>query len=584
MPWSTPGPWTSYAPRHAEPRYHVLRTPWRSAREVSHEVSLSLSLSLFVSVAVAGCSSSPERSGEERGPLSHVHVTGQPGDITQWETQSETVLSVQTFACPAQPCVMDLDCPCSHVCLGNPGGGPGNCSTAGSQPIVTVTDNDDTTETLQTYIVYSNTDRWIYRNASLMGWQVSDNGGQSFYWGGKVRPPTGWAVLWGDPALASSRADQSYVFLSNLAVPGSKFPGVGYIEGAITTGCNGGSCLGGACVARSVDAGHTFTLSASDCLTNQSHFYDGGSIETDNNGGVYAAWVDWDASKIDVWRATSLNGSFARLPDPFPGKTIQSHPRLVFEPLNQRLYLVAQADSLSQCSPNNAQEQCVNLYVTYWDLGSQAWGPAAYVAYGLNQLYWRFGPSPPRLVRGHPQFSIASAQASVLGDDAIRIAYTAVLSNGRHVIHISRCTWGSPAPSCLPTWEWQSDAYAGDHWNPVVSAQHGFPPVATEFVLSYTTSGTSTAPYGVGWAFGELVVTSGGIRFFIPQVPYDNYVVCPDIRGYWGDYDNLDVLFAGNQPGGKSTFIRAHTDSSAAACVQETYTSSPVHVSAITWP
>jgi hypothetical protein len=525
-----------------------------------------------------------DRFGVDRARTTHVQITGQSGSITEPDTQSETVLSVQTFGCPPQPCLFDTECPCSARCIVDPAGGSGYCSSAGSLPIVTVTDNDETTEEQGGYLVYTSSDRFIYPGASFMGWQVSDDGGGSFYYGGKLRPPAGWSVLWGDPAIASSRANQNFVFLSNIAVPASKFPSIGYIEGPITTGCLGTSCIGGACIARSVDAGHTFTLSAADCLTNQNHFYDGGAIETDNDGGVYAAWVDWDTNKIDVWRATTLTGSFAQLPNPFPGFVIQSHPRLVFEPLNQRLYLVAQADTVTTCWPGNPTEGCANIYITYWDLGSETWSPPGFVAYGLNQLNWNFGPAPQRRLRGAPEFSFASAQASMNGDDNIRIAYTYVLG-GRHVIHVSRCTWGQPgmAPLCVHTPEWGSDYYAGEHFNPVVSAQHGFPPIETEFVLSYTTSGTSTIPYGVGWAFGELAVTSGGIRFFVPQVPYDNYEVCPDNRGYWGDYDNMEVLYAGNL-GTKSTFIRAHTDSSSGVCTRQQYTSRPVHASAITWP
>jgi len=34
-----------------------------------------------------------------------------------------------------------------------------------------------------------------------MGWSYSDDAGAHWTYGGKVAPPNGWAVLWGDPAL-----------------------------------------------------------------------------------------------------------------------------------------------------------------------------------------------------------------------------------------------------------------------------------------------------------------------------------------------------------------------------------------------
>lgn len=499
--------------------------------------------------------------------LSSVLLSGQMGDITVPDTQTETIVSVQQFGCSPSPCTPP-------------------------PPVITVTDNDETTEEALGYIVYTSTDRFIYRGASYMGWQVSDDGIPTFRYGaaaGKPRPPTGWSVLWGDPALTSSRTDQRYAFISNLAVPDSKFPSAGYIQGPIN------NYLGGACIGRSVDAGRTFTLSAlsasaSDCVNFNSHFYDGGSMESDLSGQVYASWVDWTANQIDVWRATSLTGAFSPLPtQPFPGKTVQSHPRLMFEPITGRLYVMAQASDAShptfECGSSGGNvETCAALWLAYLDPRTQAWQPPVVVA--TDCLYMAFiAPQPgSRLFRTHPQFSFATSQASINGDDGIRVAYTTKVS-GRHVIHAVRCGNAADpwALNCTATPEWGGDFYAGEQWSPLVRAQYGFGPVLSEFMLSYSTTAQSEVPWGVGWTYGRMMVGGGGIRSYIETVAYKNYQICPDTRGYWGDYDDMQVLYAGNQSG-FSTYIRTHTDSSSGACAQQMYSAKPQHITAIVLP
>ena len=175
--------------------------------------------------------------------------------------------------------------------------------------IVVVTYNDDTNH--DPTITYGPNSRKIQSGASQMGWSYSKDNGQTWTYGGKVAPPKGWAVLWGDPAITVDNGAYSYVFMSNLAIPDSKMPAGGISGSVIVSGAD--SYIGGACIARSTDGGVTFK--SYQCVSNtaknsvpnseKGHFYDGGSMASSSAGEIYAAFVDVTTSQIDVWRSPS---------------------------------------------------------------------------------------------------------------------------------------------------------------------------------------------------------------------------------------------------------------------------------------
>jgi len=63
-----------------------------------------------------------------------------------------------------------------------------------------------------------------------------------------------------------------------------------------------------------------------------------------------------------------------------------------------------------------------------------------------------------------------------------------------------------------------------------------------------------------------------------------NVPVCPDFRGYWGDYDDMAIL--GVDAMGTTTFIRPHSSTSGSTygCLfRDTFTEIPLHVDANTF-
>ena len=444
---------------------------------------------------------------------------------------------------------------------------------ANGKNIIVVTYNDGTNsgQTIQ----YTATTRKVLPGASLMGWSYSTDTGQHWTYGGKLQPPNGWSVLWGDPASTTSDAAYRYVFLSNLAVPTSKMPPGGIDGSLIVTGAD--AYIGGACIARSTDGGVTFQIYQ--CVSNtaknnvpnseKGHFYDGGSMASSPQGEIYAAYVDVTTSKIDVWRSPSASGQFAPLPTPFPNLGIYSHPRLRVNKGDGALYVAAQSGSST-------------VYINRYLNGQ--WGNPVAASNGgtiYPQINFKSGLS----VRTGPQFSYDIGAASdENGSDAIRFLYT-VWDNGQKRYYVR----GSFCPLALPTcWdapEWGTTPgnlnTPGDQFNPNVKAWPGFfgvPPVWKAAFLDRDGSPADT----VTLEQGNLAYLPNGTRIHLPFDLIPDKPVCPDNRGYWGDYNDLE--FVGFDNNNNAQFMMALSDSSLGCDKREQYDSHNLHVRSVVFP
>src|SRR4030081_2986961 len=76
-------------------------------------------------------------------------------------------------------------------------------SFSGGVHRIVVAYNDETNS--QATIQYGPSTRQVLHGASLMGWSYSNDDGATWKYGGKLTPTAGWAVLWGDPGLTTSR-------------------------------------------------------------------------------------------------------------------------------------------------------------------------------------------------------------------------------------------------------------------------------------------------------------------------------------------------------------------------------------------
>ena len=456
-----------------------------------------------------------------------VDVTGSNGqDVTFQRDQSETAVNVSNVPGPKQ--------------------------------VITVTYNDDTGT--EKTIVYGSNTRHVTSGASSMGWSNSVDGGKTWNYGGKVAPPNGWPVLWGDPSLAADFLDQRYVFLANLAVPAAKMP-AGGIDGPLN------SYLGGACIARSTDGGLTFGIAQ--CVSSNNDFYDGSSMVAAGSAydrSVFAAFRDVDQNRIDVWRSPNDTGQFQMLPNPFPQIPIGSHPRLRFDPDSASLYVAALGV--------NDNKIYVNRY-------SNGWGNpvvASYTTVGNPDIQLS-----DRTLRTGYQFSFDIGTPSSNGGDDLRFAYTAFdQQSNRYYVRGSYCAFDLSG-QCHDAPEWGTTPgnfnLTGDQFHPYVRAFRGFFTLQPVWKLAYTTREDNPGGNTVSVRQGNLAVLQNGTRIFIPFSLPGGLLVCPDLRGYWGDYHELQ--FAGIDQNGNAQFMLTFSDSSKGCLTRWEYTSHHVHVTSV---
>lgn len=509
--------------------------------------NLAAILGLAAAVPLAGCTDvagdSDEPEGEVRATEQAVQSAVYPSVASaitgagQSRTQSETAAAVTNY---------------------------------NGQQIVMVAYNDDTDT--EPNITFTETTRTTCTGATLAGYSYSTNAGTTWTKGAKLAPPSGWSILWGDPAATASTKNPRYVYFTNLAAPTSKWPASGCFEGSFSAGA---TPLGGACIARSTDGGKTFGFGAQACVTNQNHFYDGASMATAPNGAVYAAFLDVDASRIDVWKATSETASFTLIAsNPFPGYVMASHPRIKVGADN-KLILVA-------------QDQYGALRLTRWN-GSVWDSPIFMGTAALYPTVTLSSPTDPSIdIRTGPQFSFDIGAPSAAGGDAIRILYAyenwhmnndLQLEVSHCAADLTSCGWhqiGASSGWHYPPTGWPANT--GDVFNPSIAYSGGKWKISFLSREMYLFGTNQIALLGA-----DLRVGSGNVESLgnIAQISYTEQP-CSDLRGYWGDYDHM-VPLGFDAASGKERFLRPMSDSTSGygACTRWQYTSTPLHLASL---
>jgi hypothetical protein len=192
-----------------------------------------------------------------------------------------------------------------------------------------------------------------------------------------------------------------------------------------------------------------------------------------------------------------------------------------------------------------------------------------------------------RDLRTGPQFSFDVGAPSQNENDHIRMLYTRRdPKTQRFYIEGSRCKFDLSSP-CAPVPEWGTTpgyySYQGDQFNPNVRAFPGFFGLPPAWVGTFISRDQAPSGNTVIIRQGNLAVLPNGSHAMITFKLADQGLVCPDNRGYWGDYDDLQFIgFAKNST--TARFLRAFTDSSA-GCIERTeYESKHVHVRAVAFP
>jgi hypothetical protein len=432
--------------------------------------------------------------------------------------------------------------------------------------VVTVTYNDGSD---QNEVKYTATTRETRKGASHLGWSYSLDFGKTWTYGGRVNPSNDWPILWGDPGITHSVRDQRYVYIASLAVPKAKLdfaPG-GRIDGPLN------NYIGGACIARSTDGGVNFALAQcvqSTEADSTGDFYDGGNMASDAAGNIYAGWSDVDRNAIHIWRAVGETGTFQKMPTPFAGQLMGGHPRLRVNLQTNELFVMAQ---------NWSGE----LLIARWT--GAAWAPTWHTGMYAQGVICVPPGCSGTFVRAHPQFSFDVGSFGG-ANDHIRMMFTRKSEvNGRFYIAGAGCVLATQVCTYVPQWgTGEGDAAkTASSFNPLVRAYRSEAMAAagepTLWMGSHTTFSPATGRVNFVMGGVGYLKAQNGQEFFLyfPVHQLNNRRICPDLRGYWGDYDDLQAL--GAVPRRETTvFARTYSMSEPACSYQWTYTSSPLRV------
>lgn len=489
-------------------------------------IGIRVLLACFLLVLASGCAP-------------NIAVTGKNAEDPTWKgTQSETA-SASTYS--------------------------------GGKTILISTYNDDTDDGR---VVYSTNDRVVFPGASFLGWSYSTDWGSTWTYGGKVKPPKGFAALWGDPAIVVSRSNYSRVYISSLAIDDSKISAAGHHgwmdDGTIT----------GACVARSNDGGIHFAIQS--CMSAEGDFYDGSAMAAGfgSDQRIFAAFRDVPKNRIDVWASPDGMSAFVKLPDPFPGMSMASHPRMAYDQAHGDLIVAAIADN---------QQIYMNRLV------GASWQTPTLASNVTTRVDINVGSQTIRMAYGF-SFDVGSATVldsgdgqSQVFDDHIRLLYTTRDSQTKRLyVRGSACRFDLANCHDMPQWGTTPGNLntPRDQWNPTVTAWIGFLSLTPEWKATYQT--TDDDPNGVSIKEGNLAVLPNGTPIFLPFNLVPARPICPDFRygspahaqsGYWGDYD--EKALAGFRDGSTSPdFLLTFSDSSKGCVSQSEFTSNHVHVGA----
>jgi hypothetical protein len=450
---------------------------------------------------------------------------------------------------------------------------------------IVVTFNDSTQLTSPPTITFTPSGRSVSAGASLMGWAYSDNDGMNWTYGGKIPTAPGWPTLWGDPAITSvPDPSNPVVIMANLAIPTDEF-----ISGGPVTS------VGGACFAKSTDSGLSFAVVQ--CISNtaapfpKGHFYDGETLAATPSGAIFAAFNDFNTSRINVWMAPNSNSPFVQISEPFPNMMSLMHPRL--RAADDGSVYVAAPLAATLANGTTGPVVYLNRYINgAWDTPQQA---SEIMQASVPTIDLKSAVLGSELeVRMGPQFSFAVGSASAGGQDAVRLMVTRVDPNGLFFIEGSACA--ADLSGCHPVPEWHIgpiDAKGVPYqaFGPLVqvSPAHRVGRLprpetipGTWMAAYYVVSGTHSTAIQTGHMY--LNYQNGTPVGESVDLP-DLLTVCSDVRAggedYWGDYNDMVVLDNSPLP---PAFVSFVTRDQQLGCIERwALFSSHQHVSAVRW-
>lgn len=435
--------------------------------------------------------------------------------------------------------------------------------------------------------------RTVRRGVSIMGWAYSGDAGGTWTYEGKLAPPAGWAALWGDPSMATDRAQANVIYYVQMGATHEAWD-------AVTGGANetplspGRDMVDGFCIARSSDGGQTFSQPRCRRVRSVPASVDRTAVTVGGDGRVYVALTlrsdPTTPSGTVVFRSTTDWGTFEELP--LPDRLAITEPWLVTDPDGSVWFGARRGTGL----PGET-------------LSIQRWNGVAWdVSIDLATLCgFTLSRRDPR-IGFFESFRNAHSYLFDVGRDAGNVVMgIAPRRSLRGVMQLARPSDGSlylqfvelllPSLTCFKPRTWSTELDAGQQFMPTLNYREtNFQPVA-RWMAAYLTTENSPDPsdfFVQVKAVAPTTVVTGpapGARtaflalptFLTPASSY----ACGRVEGtqprYWGDYFGLGQGPIGT--GGNFVSVSTYMVSAdAPPCDAQTpFLARPLHLSGSRW-
>lgn len=432
------------------------------------------------------------------------------------------------------------------------------------------------------------------RGLSLLGYSTSLDGGRTYQYRGKVRPPPGWSAIWGDPSIAVDPARPSIVYLANL----------GMSDMSWNQGSAGADSLldpqtysDGVCVARSTDGGVTFpevacvprpTDAQGECNPGPSVCVDHTAVGVGGDGRVYLAAQVFHqngnkGSLIHVWRSPSREAwSALASADPQPPSAIDFEPTIVTAPGGD-VWIAG----VTRAEPHD-------VGVNQQHPGRDDWGSSGYVlgnagvTDSTGAIKERVQTAPGTMFRIGRTFAVAVGERD--GRPDIRLVYSARRADGTFFLGAIHCAEDlADDRTCVREPGWETAASPGQQFMPSMSVgavPDGFDLVFLTDDRAPGTAGTiQVSAQSLEWSRDGGASIARARRLTPPDWPVCGRLSAVDpgsnYNGYWGDYFGTAQ---GVDGAGVPFSVTAFSDSRmSGGCAHGARFARPLHVAAARW-
>lgn len=440
------------------------------------------------------------------------------------------------------------------------------------------------------------------RGMSLMGYSVSTDGGATYDYRGKVRPPPGWSMISGDPAIAVDPGDPSIVYMTDLAISDVAWDAATGGKDELLNPSHHGD---GVCVARSTDAGFSFpevTCVARPpalvplCTPGSSVCVDHTAVGVDGAGRLYVAAEIFHANGqhdaiIHVWRSPGGASWSALAPLPIEPPALMEIEPTIVTAADGAVWIAGATTGFPR-----------DIAVNEQPAGSDDFRVAGYLVgnAGLSNYTGGFQErvvtAPDTSFRVGRTFTLAVGIHEEKPD--IRVVYSAKRPEDKSFFLAAlHCAIGlDPVRTCIREPAWETESWPGHQFMPTMSRGLAAP---HRFDVAFLTSDggvdvdhvIQVASFSTAWSPPEAASGPGVAAAENPSrlTPVD-WPVCgrrskanplSNYNGYWGDYLGTAQ---GNDAAGFPFSVSAFSDSRAEkACVRGDKFADPLHVAAAVW-